>query len=185
MQTIRAFIALSLPQDVKEQLGKTTTILSEQLPDQTVRWVKPELMHLTLRFLGETAVAKLPAIFTAMDQLSADHVPFDLTVQGLGCFPNCKRPRVIWAGVDGDKVALLALKQTVDEVLMPLGWPLEQRPFKSHLTIGRVKDSQKLRGVRWQADLPLMAVPITAVHFIESQLTPSGPIYTIKHTSQL
>lgn len=185
MQKIRAFIAVELPDAAQRALGAASRRLAAQLPQGSVRWVRPELIHLTLRFLGDTAVARLPAIAAALDELSARHAPHTLTLSAVGCFPNCKRPRVIWAGLDGRLAPLQALKRDLDAVLVPLGWEAEDRPFQPHLTLGRVKDSRLLQGVAWQTDVEPVAVPVTAVVLMESELTRSGPVYSRRHVSPL
>jgi len=185
IQKIRAFIAIDLPQTVKAELAQTGARLARQLPAGSVRWVKPERMHLTLRFLGDTAVLQLPAIATQLDELTAHHAPFNLHLDKLGCFPNRKRPRVIWAGMAGNENALLALKQDLDERLASLGWEKEGRPYQAHLTLGRVKNSRAVAQVKWRGELEKVGMGVTAVHLIESQLQRSGPLYTIRHTSNL
>ena len=182
---IRAFIAIDLPQNLKTELAQTGKRLARQLPDGSVRWVKPERMHLTLRFLGDTAVTQLPAIATQLDELAAHHTPFNLHLDKLGCFPNRKRPRVIWAGMAGNTNALLAFKQDLDERLASLGWEEEGRPYQAHLTLGRVKNSRAVSQVKWGVEMEKAGMGVTAVHLIESQLQRNGPIYTIRHTSQL
>lgn len=200
METIRTFIAIDLPVEVQQALGQLTEVLSLQIPRGSVRWVKPEQMHLTLVFLGDTTLSKLPAIQTALDDVTARHPAFTLQLGRVGCFPNCKRPRVIWVGLEegdwetkrlergrleiGDS-ALARLKANLDEALRPLGWEPEQRPFRAHLTLGRVKDSQKVRNVSWAADVPALSFPVASVHLIQSDLRPSGPIYTVRHSSHL
>ncbi len=188
--TIRAFIAIALPPAVQEELGLVNDVLAGQVPPRSVRWVQPHLMHLTLRFLGDTAVSDLPALTTKLDQITAQHTPFTLKLADLGCFPNRKRPRVIWAGLTGDLPAAQALQAAIEQAVQELGWKAENKPFRAHLTLGRVKDGRPsdgrlLRGVEWGAEVKKLAVPVTAVHLIESQLRSSGPIYTIRHTSQL
>ncbi|MCP4423292.1 MAG: RNA 2',3'-cyclic phosphodiesterase [Chloroflexi bacterium] len=182
---IRAFIAISLPEDVRAELGLVSETLAGQMPPRVVRWVKPSLMHVTLRFLGDTAVSQLPLISSELDRIAACHAPINLHVGGLGCFPNRKRPRVIWAGLRGDMTAVQALKRDIDAILEPLGWKREKRPFRPHLTLGRVKDGRKLRGIEWGTEVKRMVVLATAVHLIESQLQPDGPVYTVRHTSRL
>jgi 2'-5' RNA ligase len=181
----RMFMAISLPDDVRAELGKVSETLAGQMPPRAVRWVKPDLLHVTLRFLGDTAVAQLPTIAAELDHVAAQHAPLNLQVAGLGCFPNRKRPRVIWAGLQGEVTAVQSLKQAIDRLLEPLGWAQETRPFRPHLTLGRVKDGRKLRGVEWGAEVKEMVAPVTAVHIIESRLTPQGPIYSVYHTSPL
>jgi RNA 2',3'-cyclic 3'-phosphodiesterase len=185
MQTIRAFIAIHLPENVKQELGRVNDQLAALAPAGSVRWVRPELIHLTLRFLGDTAVAQLPRLAAALDQAAAQHAPCTLRLGRVGCFPNCRRPRVIWAGLQGDLAQVTALKQALDGALAPLGWEAEDRPFAPHLTLGRVSDGRKTQGVAWEARVEALEVPVTAVHLLESQLTPRGPIYTVRHTSRL
>jgi 2'-5' RNA ligase len=181
----RMFVAATLPDDVRAALGQVSEALAAQMPPRSVRWVKPNLLHVTLRFLGDTAVSQLSTISSELDRIAANHAPLRLYVSGLGCFPNRKRPRVIWAGLEGEITAVQSLKQDIDAILEPLGWARETRPFKPHLTLGRVKDSRKLQGIEWGTEVKEMAAPVTAVHLIESQLTPQGPIYSTYHTSQL
>ncbi len=182
---IRAFVAIEMPPAVRAELGLISGVLAGQATPGSVRWVKPDLLHLTLRFLGDTAVAKLPAIAAALDNAVGQTAPFTLHLGQLGCFPNARRPRVIWVGLDGDRRSLLALKQGVDAVLAPLGWAAEERPFQAHLTVGRVNDGRLVGALDWETVVKQVAVPVTAVHLIESQLQRSGPIYTVRHTSRL
>ena len=184
-ETIRTFIAIHLPQEVQGYLGELTDSLSGQVPQRSVRWVKPDRIHLTLRFIGETEKNLLTAVGKALDEVAARYQQFPLYLQGFGCFPNCKRPRVLWAGVGGDLENAGRLKKDVDSALTSLGWEAENRSFQPHLTIGRVKDSQAVAGQRWPAELTTLTIPVHSIHLIESELTPSGPIYTVRHSSRL
>ena len=187
VNTIRAFIAVSLPPAVQAALGRLSQTLAAQVPTRSVRWVKPELMHLTLRFLGDTAVSQLPAITAALDQVAVTQAPFTLHLGTLGGFPNRRRPRVIWVGLASSGGEIGELKQAIDACLVPLGWDVEDRPFQSHLTLGRVNDGRQLAGLNWDMGVGVerLVVPVTAIHLIESQLRPDGPIYTIRHSSHL
>jgi 2'-5' RNA ligase len=184
MKKIRAFIAVQLPAEAKKELGLVADVLAGQVPERSVRWVKPDLMHITLRFLGETAVSKLDTIFQVMDRIANDQTALKLHLHGTGCFPNAKRPRVIWVGLAGQVPELAGFKRGLDSGLVDLGWEMEERPFKPHLTLGRVKDARKLPGLSWDVDVKEREIPVTAVHLIESQLTRKGPIYTVRHTAQ-
>lgn len=185
MNTIRAFIAVSLPADVEAALGDVAGTLGERLPGGAVRWVRSEQIHLTLRFLGDTALDGLPAIMGVMDGTAGMHAPFTLRLDGVGCFPNTRRPRVVWVGLSGDNARLDALKKDLDGHLAPLGWPPEDKAFRAHLTLGRVKDEQNVTSIDWMVDVPRLDVHVTAIHLIESRLTPAGPIYTVCHSSHL
>ncbi|MCA9936106.1 MAG: RNA 2',3'-cyclic phosphodiesterase [Anaerolineales bacterium] len=182
---VRAFIALHLPEAAKAELELVADVLAGQMPPRSVRWVKPHLMHLTLRFLGDTAVSDLPALYAALDEIAAAHQPITLHQANLGCFPNRSRPRVIWAGLDGEVTAVQALQAAIEQAVCNLGFPPEDKPFNPHLTLGRVKDGRLLRGVEWGTTVKKISVPVTAVHLMQSDLRPGGPIYTVRHTSQL
>lgn len=159
--------------------------MAEHISDRAVRWVAPENMHLTLRFLGDTPEDKLPVIAAELDAITQQFQPFELHLDQLGCFPNRKRPRVIWAGLSGELKTLNALQSRIEKAVQSLGWEGENRPFQAHLTIGRVKDSSQAARLSWQQPLEKQVVPVSAVNLIESQLRPSGPVYTIRHSSLL
>ena len=185
MREIRAFIAIPLSTEVQALLGAVSQSWSEQIPERSIRWVKPHLMHITLRFLGNTEIASLPTLADALDRIAARNDAFTLRLDRTGCFPNNKRPRVIWVGLQGQLDAARALKQEIDEALGPLGWEQEDRSFRPHLTIGRVKNSRKVRGFRWEANVDPLPVPVPAIHLVESALHPAGPVYTVRHKSIL
>lgn len=184
MISIRAFIAIRLPALVERALGETAQKLAGRTPRGAVRWVRPEQIHLTLRFLGDTPVAQLPAIGAAMDAVAAGASPMALRLSGVGCFPNARRPRVIWVGLSGDEARLAALKAALDERLAALGFPPDDKPFRAHLTLGRVKDERSAAGIDWAIDVPPLELPAEAIHLIESQLRPDGPVYTERHVSR-
>ncbi len=186
MKTIRAFIAITLPDGVRQRLGETSQALAALAPPRAVRWVSPDLLHLTVRFLGDTEVAKLPAIYAALDTLAAAHPAFTMRLDQLGCFPTPRRPRVIWVGLQDEGGQAVVLQQAVDQALIPLGWQPEGKPFQLHLTLGRVKnEAARLDELPWGQKQEPLPVPVTALHVIESQLRPSGPIYTARHSSPL
>lgn len=185
MSKIRAFIAIPLPSNVQALLGEVSQSWAETLPESSVRWVKPHLMHITLRFLGDTDIRVFPDLMAALDKATALGKGFKLKLGQPGCFPNEKRPRVIWVGLQGELGAAQSLKQEIDEALVPLGWELENRPFQPHLTVGRVKDSRKVQGYKWRADIEPLMIPVQAVQLIESQLQRTGPVYSVRHESFL
>lgn len=183
---MRAFIAITLPDAVWQRLGETSQALAALAPPRAVRWVSPDLLHLTVRFLGDTDVAKLPAIYAALDRVAAAHPVFTMRLDRLGCFPNPRRPRVIWVGLHDEGGQAAVLQQAVDQALIPLGWQPEGKPFQLHLTLGRVKDeAARLSELPWGEKQEPLLVPVASLHLIESQLRPSGPIYTVRHTSPL
>ena len=185
MITIRAFIAIDLPAEVKQALGDVAAALAAGVPRGAVRWVRPEQIHLTLRFLGDTPIDRLPALAAALDDVAGRHSPFVLRLTTTGCFPNARRPRVVWVGLGGEAAALAALVAGLNTALGALGLPPEDKPFRAHLTLGRVKDERAAQEIDWSAAVPALNVPVAAIRLIESQLRPDGPVYTVRHTSQL
>jgi 2'-5' RNA ligase len=183
--TIRAFIAVDLPAAVKMALAGIAADLDRTLSPGAVRWVRPEAMHLTLRFLGDTDVERLPAISSGLDEIAAAHRPFEMRLGRPGCFPGTRRPRVIWVGLAGNEPQLLDLKAGLDRALAPLGWPVEDKTFHPHLTLGRVKEEGRLRDYSPEAVVPPLVVPVATLLLIESDLRPQGPRYTVRHSAAL
>lgn len=183
MQTIRAFIAIHLPADVQAYLGEISHSFSKELPAGAVRWVAPDRMHLTLRFLGETREDRLPAIGDALAEITAKHRPLTLHLDKLGCFPNSSRPRVIWVSLSGDADALQAIKTEIDAMLEPFGWQPEDRPFRAHLTLGRVKDEYKQIRLPWGHGVNNLPVMVSTIYIVQSRLLPDGPVYTDRYTA--
>ncbi|MCP5096660.1 MAG: RNA 2',3'-cyclic phosphodiesterase [Chloroflexi bacterium] len=183
MNTVRAFIGIHLPKSVQDALLTVRRQLSAQLPVRSVRWVQPDRMHLTVRFLGDTAVSHLSQIAAGLDQICASQTAMQLQLSELGCFPSQRRPRVIWAGLVGDVPKLQIVRTAIDEMLLPLGWEKDKRPFNPHLTLGRVKEPYKVARVKWESEVEQAILAVTAVHLIESQLKPSGPEYIVRHSS--
>jgi 2'-5' RNA ligase len=186
MAKIRCFIAVTLPDEVREYLNDFSSELAVAIPSRTVRWVEPKNIHLTLRFLGDTEAHLLPDIIDGLNQLAATQESFALKLGELGCFPNQRRPRVLWVGLGGQLERLHRLYNAVEQLLVPLGWDLEGRSFHPHLTLGRAKDSRRLAEARlqWGRVLEPRALPVNALHLIESQLRPDGAVHTPRHTSR-
>jgi 2'-5' RNA ligase len=184
MDVVRSFIAIDLPAGVRAEL----TSFEEKLKARRhpfVKWVDPESMHLTLKFLGNVAADFIPQIVEAMSGVAEAHSTFKLQVAGTGAFPNWQRPQVVWVGVGGELDRLNSLQKGLESVLAPLGFPSESRPFSAHLTAGRLRDrvipddrrrfAEFAQTVEFKASL---SFEVNAIRLIKSQLTPAGPIYT-------
>ncbi len=182
---IRCFVAVTLPDEIRSALARVIGRLQNQLPAGRVRWVTPERLHLTLVFLGDTPPERLAAVQTSLAQVARRQAGFRLTVAGLGCFPHCRRPRVIWAGLAGDLAAARALKEALDAGLEPLGWTPDKRAYRPHVTLGRVRPGGPLPPWEPTIHLAPLSWPVDAIHLVESQLQPDGPHYAIRHSARL
>lgn len=188
--TVRVFIALDIPSGDQESLTDAIGRLQSVIP-KGVKWVDPGGIHLTLKFLGNVPLPMVEKLLTAMQQASDQFKTesagkqLQLRLSGLGAFPNRQQARVLWAGTEGDLDSLAALQKLVDQAVATLGYSLEKRPFRPHLTIGRVRDSipHQLRQTIGQAVAAAELPPtdfwkVDTLHLIRSSLTPSGAIYT-------
>ena len=185
METIRAFIAIPLPEPVLDELVTLGHRLERRVPSRSVRWVRPEGIHLTLKFLGDTPTNKLPEIKRALTAVARHAPPCTFTVGGLGCFPNPRRPRVVWVGVQEPTGRLAALQDAIEEVMAPLGYAPEGRGFTAHLTLGRIRrgtsggDVAQVGQVVTKTEVGSLG-EVSAAHFslIRSVLKPTGAEYT-------
>ena len=181
---LRDFIAIHLSQEARQQLSNTIRSLGSEIPSG-VRWVDPEGIHLTLKFLGDIDPALVEDVLLAMKQAASGSLPFHLQLDGLGVFPNERRPRVLWAGLAGDLDALEALQEKLEAAMSGLNFPWERRTFNPHLTLGRVRDG--VSAVARQRVGTLVSHgyldgadswPVNAVHLMRSNLTPDGAVYS-------
>lgn len=136
MKTVRAFIAAPLEGPVYDKIVLLQRELAAVLP--SVRWVRPQTMHLTLAFLGDISEESLEKIGGSMLSIGDIFAPVDVTIGGLGAFPSLERPRVVWLGLDGGQ-PLLDLQAAVADMLLNLQVPWDDKPFKPHLTLGRCR----------------------------------------------
>lgn len=181
MDVIRAFIAFHLPPVVCDHLEGFIQTLATATPAGAVRWVKTGGLHVTLSFLGDSPMARLEALSAEL-ALSARRQPaFQLSLASAGCFPDCRRPRVIWAGLAGDTQAAQRLATEINRCVTDLGWQTDDRPFRAHITLGRVNERFQRPGalaLPLDQPLPPLPVPVAAFSLMQSQLRPQGPIYT-------
>jgi len=185
METIRAFIAIPLPHPLLDRLSALQRQLESQVPSRSVRWVRAEGIHLTLKFLGDIPTEKLPDIKRALTAVARHAPACTFTVGELGCFPNPHRPRVVWVGVQEPTGRLAALQDAIEEVMAPLGYPPEGRGFTPHLTLGRVRRGARRDEVSQVGEVVAgttveSLAEISGDHFalIRSVLKPTGAEYT-------
>ncbi len=177
---IRSFLAIELGNAQREMAVRILGELS-RIPAE-VKWVKPEQLHLTLKFFGSIPQETVDRVITVLGPELAQHPRFSLTLKGLGAFPNLRRPRVIWMGVGGDLSSLQELQGSVENRLASIGIPKEERPFRGHLTLGRVKGGLIREEVAqcWLRVFEGESTPfeVTEAVLFRSDLKPQGAIYT-------
>lgn len=184
--TIRSFIAIELDPVARDRLGTLQADLRAALRGEPIRWVRPDSVHLTLKFLGGQSGPTLQEVERKLVEAAQGIEAFDLAIAGIGCFPNAGNPRVIWAGVLEPSGRLGSLVADLESSLTALGLAAERRPFEPHLTLGRVKERLTPEGRR-RLEAGLAALPSGAmaesrarsVDLIRSDLRPDGPVYTV------
>lgn len=175
---MRLFAALDIPEDVRSSLA---LIVSRLRPScSTARWVRLEGVHVTLKFIGETSPETTGAIRTALGNIPG-RAPFALQFRGLGCFPNERRPRMLWAGVECG-VELAALASDVETALATLNIPREQRAFSPHLTLARFDTPRRLdalhAAIEKAGPLEFGKTTVREFYLYQSILKPGGAEYT-------
>ncbi len=175
---MRLFVALEIPSTVRENLAELLKSLRAVSPQ--TRWVRPENLHVTLKFIGEVPETKLEAIRTALAQVRSDQ-SVTLDFHALGFFPNEKHPRVFWAGIEVSP-NLKTLVADIEKAMETVGIPREQRPFSPHLTLARFEPPQlpeKLgAAIQENTGRDFGSLQTNQFHLIESKLKPSGAEYT-------
>jgi 2'-5' RNA ligase len=181
---IRAFIAIELPGELKLMLRALEQKLKTP-QSRCAKWVDPASIHLTLKFLGNISPKLIDDIKKVLEVEVRKSQPFNLKTAGTGCFPDARRPRVFWIGLDGELAKLLELQSGVDESMGRLGFARETRPFAAHLTLARLRDECSMAersnfanlvgGARLEAAFSMC---VGSVSLIRSQLRPEGALYT-------
>jgi 2'-5' RNA ligase len=178
---IRAFIAITLPASLQQSVAEVQSTLQRfPLP---LRWVKPAQVHLTVKFLGNIAPDLIDPVAQAMQRAVLPLEPFSLSIQGVGCFPNLARPRVLWMGIHALHDRLGQLHQRLDTELATLGFAAEEQPFRPHLTLARGQhrvDGRHLAAVlQPYHDRHFGDMLVEQVTLFQSQLHRDGAVYTM------
>ena len=184
MEQIRSFIAIELPDKLKQELAQLEAQL-KMSQQSGVKWVDPDSIHLTLKFLGNIATDRTGEITRAMEAAAQGIPPFQLKVKDLGVFPNLKRVQVAWVGITGEVNKLSQLQQRVESNLAGIGFAPESRPFVSHLTIARLRNQaspderhrfgQLIASTKFEATY---AITADAISLMRSRLTRDRAIYS-------
>jgi len=179
---LRTFLAVELPSTLQSAIGQNIRTVKREMP--SLSWSKPENLHINLKFFGDTTESQVDQIRLAVEPAISHVSPFELEFKRFGVFPDTRSPRVLWIGLSGAFDSLTALAGCVGQAVVPLGFPEEDRPFRPHLTVARVKKDHHAVG-RTLDTLGVFAEPfpcgsfsVERVSLFKSDLRPTGPIYT-------
>lgn len=177
---LRCFVAIALPEPIRGAIARGTSAMRRSGSD--VRWVPTGNLHITLKFLGDTPEGVVfGPMREALKRAVAGHAGFTLNLRGAGVFPSESRPRVLWAGAhDGGQCEALAL--SVQRELAGLGFEPDERPFRPHITIGRLRSQRARRGVLREiqglSDEEFGTVEVAEIVLMKSELRPSGAVHS-------
>jgi len=178
-QSIRSFIAIEILDAIKESLAALIARL--RVPGVRATWVKPENMHLTLRFLGELDPERIETLAASLETAYQGRVPFPLHIRGTGAFPNSRKPSVIWAGLEPLEGALAEVQAIAERAARDIGLPPDDKTFRAHLTLSRIRDARTaqplMARVMQEQDFDGGEFEVHGVSLFSSQLTRQGPIY--------
>jgi 2'-5' RNA ligase len=183
---MRTFIAIPLTEECRSMLQQMQQGLRACRAE--AGWVAIPSIHLTLKFLGEVDPGIIPQLSQSLQSACESDQSFDLHLCGLGCFPNGRNPRVIWCGIEGETDALSKLQQKVEAACSPLGFPPEDRAFRPHLTLGRVRGKRNLQPlldcIKIGSGLE-RSFRVDHFNVYQSTLKPQGAVYTVLDTITL
>jgi 2'-5' RNA ligase len=177
---IRSFLALDLSENAREAIRRVVEDFRKA--DAWVSWTRVEQIHLTLKFLGNIPDEMVPGVAETLAETCSPVAPFRLQPEGCGAFPSLEQMRIIWVGLREEGASLLRLQKEVEAAMVPLGFPVEQRPFRPHLTVGRVKGRRGLHALREKlskhADFHSEPFNVTEIVLYRSDLRPDGARYS-------
>ena len=180
-KNIRAFLAIDPPEDILQAMSRLQEKLKREIGGR-ISWTKPQGQHLTLKFFGDISTEDVKNICSAVQNRVASGQSLNLKIEKLGVFPDARRPRVIWCGVYGDAEKLSILQKQLDSDFAGIGFPMEDRPFRAHLTLGRIKDSHGLTGISEaltkNSAFAAGEFNCTELILFQSKLSPQGATYT-------
>ncbi len=175
---IRSFIAIEISESVREKIADLQEELKKH--QERISWTKPDNIHLTLKFLGDIEESKTKSIGESLTTATKEFQPFNFFVKELGIFPNFRRPRVLWVGINNTGNELNKIHSKIEQQLNQLGFPKEKKRFNPHLTIGRVQSQvsdqfiEKFNTCKFDGG----KVKVEEIIFMKSRLRPKGAIYT-------
>jgi len=180
-KNIRAFLAIEPSAEVLAAVSRLQEKLKREISG-SVSWTRPQGNHLTLKFFGSIDLTDVENISAAVKRQAATMPPLHLSIEKIGVFPDLRRPRVLWVGARGDVEKLITLQKRLEDEFAAIGFPAENRPFRAHLTLGRIKNARSAAGVgealKKHADFSAGEFCPKELILFQSKLTPTGAIYT-------
>ena len=178
---VRTFVALELTGSIRNRAVRMQGMLASTVTD--TKWVEPENLHITLKFLGEVDERDIYQVCRIAQQVAERHEPFELVVQGVGAFPHARRPRVLWAGVEEGAEPLRRLQEELEAEYAAAGWNPEGRRFQPHVTLGRIRRPRTTQGLEefikqhehWKAG----QMEVDELVVMSSELSKRGPVYAV------
>jgi 2'-5' RNA ligase len=179
-QKIRTFVAVETTLPIREKAGEFVRTLQSVPAD--IKWVEPDQLHLTVKFLGDVAPSEIHRVCEAVQQVAADVPAFEFEVRRAGAFPSVARPRTFWLGAGDGERQMADMVNLLEKKLQKLGFPREGRRFVPHLTIGRLRRGGRVADelsqlLRQHADVEIGRMNVEELVVFSSTLTPSGPIH--------
>ena len=180
MATLRLFIAVDTPADIKSRIVG----LQQQLKQANARvsWEPPGKLHTTIKFLGDTEEQMVTGIVGTLEEIGSHAPPLSVRYRGLGCFPTTHDPKVVWVGIDDVGENLARLQRQIEDGLEQHGFEPERRPFRPHLTLGRVRERTQIESLLTKMETVTFESTLATLHeiiLVKSVLKPAGSMYTI------
>jgi len=184
----RMFCAFELPESLRVRIKEHADRVREIVPDAASSWSRPENIHLTLKFFGNVDQAQAPIISDVLARVAKESAPIELTIGGTGVFPRPSRPQVLWIGVDDRTGALAKLQKRVEDECGREGFPKEDRAFRPHLTIARIRNphnANRLAEAHLRCEFAPAELLLNELVLFRSELSPKGSKYTPISRSRL
>jgi RNA 2',3'-cyclic 3'-phosphodiesterase len=180
-KNIRAFLAIEPPEDILQEISRLQEKLKRDISGR-LSWTRPQGQHLTLKFFGDISKEDITGISAAVQKRTVVEQKLNLKVEKLGVFPDARKPRVLWCSVAGDVEKLINLQKKLDDDFAAIGFPTEDRPFKAHLTLARIKDSRDItemsEALKKHDSFKAGEFNCTELILFQSKLSPQGAVYT-------
>ncbi len=181
VKNIRAFLAIEPPEDILQKISDLQEKLKQEISGR-LSWTRPQGQHLTLKFFGDISKENINNICAAVQKRTVSEQKLNLKVEKLGVFPDARKPRVLWCGITGDVENLTNFQKKLDGDFSAIGFPAEDRSFKAHLTLARIKDSRDMTGMsealKKHDSFKAGEFIADKLFLFQSNLSPQGAVYT-------